>query len=389
MTDRAQSRFFDELYASPDARVGRAWGKVMLFGEYAVLDGESALLSATQHQARALYQSHSDVLKYHYHTSVPWGQINELCEQITAEGRVVSHIINAGPLGQMVMGVRRDIDVEVESIPGVSQQTYVGVNLPFAAAVLTRLKAPFGVYHIDTTHFGVLRGHRWEKMGVGSSGASTAALIDLLAHLPCQSDFDLSTPQQRFELACDVHHKVQGRLGSGADIATSTYGGLIRFAGPPLRQVTRLNTCIPDTWGIWSGGSTSTVKAVKQVKAWAHQKPHAYSQCMGQLCDAEQFAITVLSSTHSQRDWCAVLRKGAEAARILGERAGIPIWTQRHQRWSSLIEPFGGVIKPSGAGGDDLSLFAAEDPEAQRRCLDVLMQDAQSHGDMLRCFKIG
>ena len=110
---------------------------------------------------------------------------------------------------------------------------------------------------------------------------------------------------------------------------------------------------------------------------------------MEHLSEAEQNAYLALSSRDPQRAWCTALKRGADAARALGERAGVSIWTSRHQRWSELVAPLGGVIKSSGAGGDDLSLFTAQDPEAERRCLDALTHDAQVHEEDLKYFKLG
>ena len=129
--------------------------------------------------------------------------------------------------------------------------------------------------------------------------------------------------------------------------------------------------------------------AVKQVSAWAVEARSSYLRCIDQIRAAEDVAYAALYAADQQYAWCVALERGASAARALGERAGVSIWTQRHQRWSELVRPLGGVIKSSGAGGDDLSLFAAQDPEAERACLDTLKRDAQRRGEDLKCFKLG
>ena len=377
---------------------GVAWGKVMLFGEYAVLERHSALLSATSHQASAQYQPFSELQERQGDDDLPWRKLSELVAEMNVSGMTPIYAVNAGPLGQMLIGTDHRSsspnmisDPRDESRPSFSLDgslSCLGVDLPFARVALARWRAPVGIYHIDTSRFGVQRGGHWEKMGIGSSGASTAALIHLLAQLPSSRD-EINTPQQRFTAACDIHHRVQGRLGSGADIATSVYGGFIRYQGPPDRIITPLRYRLPDTWGLWSGGSASTVRAVKHVKAWASRERQNYLSCIERIADVERDAYRALSSTEPQHLWCEALKRGAEAARALGERAGVPIWTPRHQRWSQIVDTLGGAIKPSGAGGDDLSLFAAQDFESEQACLEALRRDAEFRGEELICFKLG
>ena len=320
-------------------RIGYATGKVILFGEYAVLEGAPCLVTPSPHLASARFTP------------------------LEGARRDPLYIIDAGPLGVSVSAPRAEGELAV-----VSALASPLPNFPFANEVLRRLNAPSGLYQIDTSSFGVTRAGVWEKMGVGSSGAATVALIDLLSS---------GEAGARFELACEVHHQVQGSLGSGADIAASAYRSLLKYRCQPTRSAERVTASLPPTLGVWGGGSCSTTASVREVKRWALRDPVAHRGSINALSAACQRAIEALSSPQPRAAWTDAIRAGATAARQLGERSGVAIWTPRHTRWSTLIEPLGGALKPSGAGGDDLSLLTAPSDEALEACVARLSRESQ------------
>jgi hypothetical protein len=55
----------------------------------------------------------------------------------------------------------------------------------------------------------------------------------------------------------------------------------------------------------------------------------------------------------------------------------------------SIVKPLGGEIKPTGAGGDDLTLFSAISDLAADRCLKALEQDAHQRGEHIISFRLG
>ena len=78
---------------------GQAWGKVMLFGEYAVLEGASALLTATSHQAKAHYLSfdHLDIVE----SFIP--ELSNLKRQIAIRKHRAKYLIIAFQLGNSLL----------------------------------------------------------------------------------------------------------------------------------------------------------------------------------------------------------------------------------------------------------------------------------------------
>ena len=359
---------------------GCAWGKVMLFGEYAVLEGSPALLVSTPHQATARYFYLDDITTL--------ASINEAQSLIDkAQGLHLNpyYLIDACHLGTSLLCV----------CPRTQQLKTLGQNFPLIREALKQWGAPSGIYRIDTSRFGTLIDGQWVKMGIGSSGAATAALVELFNNMCTEDDCtsrSLSSRRERFDFTCKVHTQVQGGLGSGADVATSIYGGLVKYEyqSPSTRQACTIKQRLPHTWGVWQGGSTSTVSALKQLKLWRVNHEQQYDRVMKQLRTAANHAMALLqSSTLTPQKWCHAVAFGAEATREMSLQTGIQVWTPRHEKWRKLLAPYGGEIKPTGAGGDDLTLLTASSPEAEKRCLEALKREADQDGVPLIAFPLG
>src|SRR5262245_2351577 len=146
-------------------RLGVAPGKVLLLGEYAVLEGRAAICAAVDRYARAR--------------------------------------VAPGPLRVEAKNLGIAWEGAGEPPPALA-----------AACALLSARGASAQVEIDTSEFS--QGE--VKLGLGSSAAALAALAAALAP-------DLS-PKDRFHLAEDAHRAAQGGIGSGVDVAASTYGGL-------------------------------------------------------------------------------------------------------------------------------------------------------------------
>ena len=368
------------LNSQTNTAQGMAWGKVMLFGEYAVLDGASALLTATPHQAKAHYLS----LEY-LHAIEPFvPELSYLRGQIAIENYQPNYVIIAFQLGTSIL-IRTNAD-KFKSF---------GQNFKFAEQCLINASAPKGIYFIDTQAFGLSINEQWQKMGIGSSGASSSALCDLLAQLPeVPIRHALSRPHDRFLYTQEQHRSVQGGLGSGADVACSTFGGLIEFklnpnTPPTIRKITR---SLPRTWGLWKGGSFSTSHSLAVLKQWKVQNPICYKQQISYLAQASKNAVNLLTESSfdsiSQDSWCEVIDYAAEAMRSFSSKLNLPLWTDTHNSWSKLVSKNSGVIKSTGAGGDDLTIFAAQSVDDEIKCLELLHHACTSNKETLHIFSL-
>ncbi len=359
---------------------GLAWGKVMLFGEYAVLNGGPALLTATPQQAKAYYLDLSHLTQIlQIDSSLKLG-----IEESGVSPSQIEYVICAFNWGSSILYKNKQGDLKC-----------LGESFAFIERCLHEAGAPKGIYLIDTQEFGLSIHGQWQKMGIGSSGASSAALCSLLSQLPASLlKHTQEKPYERFLFAQAQHKAVQGGLGSGADVACSTFGGLIEFKLHDSKQtvINPLSTVLPRTWGLWKGGSFSTAQSLSQLKLWKQEHPKSYQKHISNLTQVSQQALNFLQnpsrSSDSQKRWCELIQSGAQAMRLFSHDIALPLWTNTHEQWSQLIKDFDGVIKSTGAGGDDLTLFAAHDLHAEQRCLELIKAHCAKNNEPLFIFPL-
>jgi mevalonate kinase len=148
---------------------GQAWGKVMLFGEYAVLNGGPALLTATPQQAKADYLDLSHLAQI---LQIDLSLTRELQESNVSPNQI-EYVICAFNWGNSVIYTNRQGDLK-----------RLGESFAFIERCLHEACAPKGIYFIDTQEFGLSIHGQWQKIGIGSSGASSAALCSLISQFP-------------------------------------------------------------------------------------------------------------------------------------------------------------------------------------------------------------
>lgn len=363
--------------SASESVVGLAQGKVMLFGEYSVLEGGSAILSPSPQVAEARYTPLQSL-------DAGWSSRLEMSQ---VDGYFPVYLVDGYGVGQSVI---------LRAAASSTEWHRVGDPLHFAELALITMTPPSGLYEINTQQFGKELNGEWRKMGIGSSGATTAALLDLFHKQLCQEKValhELATPVQRLRVAIDIHTRAQGGIGSGADLACSVYGQLIRFKRATEHQANPLVypilQTLPQTYCIWRGGSASTTSLVKQVQAQSLRDPRGYQLCIDQLISAENCAFQLFDQPQiSLKDWSQAISQGAEAISSLSRWAKAPLWTELHSKWSEIVKPFGGVIKPTGAGGDDLSILSAVDEERLISSLEALKDFSKQEDEILYSFPL-
>ena len=278
-------------------------GKLFLVGEYAVLDGGTAVVAATTRQAVAQY----------------------------------------------MIGCKPESPLVAESVRAA------------AAAAGERASAlPWGSVLVNTEEFS----ERDTKLGLGSSAAAATAAVGAVfevAGMPVAHNRDLL-----FATADAAHRAAQGGLGSGADVAASVYGGVIKFVRPPGAAPTITSLSMPSTLQtvvFWTGHATSTGELVKKVLSFARGKQDLWDGLMRPLkAEADRFVAALLDSnvagviTAAQRYY-----KGLSD---LGDASSVSIVTPAFRQAAEIAEGLGGAAKPSGAGNGDVGVAFFSDPGA-------------------------
>ncbi len=217
-----------------------------------------------------------------------------------------------------------------------------------------------------------------DKLGLGSSAASAVALS-----AACMFDGDgavVDAPARRaiFERAFAAHRRLQHGRGSCADVAASSFGGVLGYrlldpiapfrpcpASPDITaDITTDQTAIatdvrlPDglrVEALWLGRparSTSFVRRCELAMTRAAQATHEA------LCQTSQVAEAAMAA-FAAGDAEGVVARAAEADAALdelGRQIEAPIVTDAHAALRHHADAHHIAVKPSGAGGGDFSL---------------------------------
>jgi phosphomevalonate kinase len=280
-------------------------GKIVLWGEYAVLADAPAAVMAVSSRATVSMQYSKDAY---------W------------------HFVSQG------------FESEPETV--TAEQLPEGLGSAFVRAVIEHWQAPSLSHcstplNITTDSSDFFFGDR--KLGLGSSAAVCTATYRLLCEVTGR------TPN--FHEALEIHRNWQGGKGSGLDVASVWHGGLIHFQRGQA-AVAQMPEGLH--WQIvWSGTSAKTTDHISHFNRWrqgadtvALDELASLSQS---LCDNPTLSIL--------KDYCLALK-------TLDDVALLNIFTQEHARLGTLAAASGVLYKPCGAGGGDIGLAISDDPLA-------------------------
>jgi len=278
-------------------------GKLLLLGEYAVLDGFPAIVAAVNRRAS----------------------------------------------GQFVPG--RSPESELVDIAVRNAADALGPN---------RAALPRGSVLVDTAAFSL----NGTKMGIGSSAATAAVTVGAVLEMAGLSVSD--STDLVFDVALAAHRAAQGGLGSGADVAAAVYGGMIHYTRPAAgpAAIRRLPPLVGVEMVVFATGTpSSTVDCLQAVAAFAKASPETHRQLLPPLA----VAVSRFEHGLFARDTPEIIAAIGEAhvgMEMLGQAAGVPIVTPVLAHAAVLASELGGAAKPSGAGGGDVGIAFLPNPEA-------------------------
>jgi len=270
-------------------------GKLVLWGEYAVLAGVPAAVMAVNRFAKCTIKPrHQGTLLSAAGFEMPTVEIKHL---------------RAGRFSK-------------EDVPEEA-------GLFLAAASALRSGSPTDVsIHIDTSDFQ----RSGQKLGIGSSAAALVACYGALAAY--------TNEPVNLTSAIEAHQRFQGS-GSGLDVAAAMLGGTIRFQkgeaeAMELPQALQLHF-------IFTGESASTGKKLGSFSAW-RERGHTVPLDMLALASHALF---------EHADDPDAWHRYIDALRHLDLAAGLGIFGTHHNILCELADEFGLLYKPCGAGGGD------------------------------------
>lgn len=317
---------------APTTISASAPGKLFVLGEYAVLHGAPAVLTAVDARARVQARAATD---RQWRIRAPDVGIAEL---------------ELGPGGALPGGLNPRMRAALKVFDAVRTTTAEAAPLP-----------PLQI-EIDTRGFATPAG----KLGIGASAAVASALTGVLARF---AGDELSQDRVR-QRAIQAHRRAQNGEGSGADVATSIMGGIVVFshAGVPeaLDWPPGLHALAVPT-----GDGADTPTLVGATRRLAETDRRAHNRCIEPLAELAHDGVRALA----EHDITSVLNTADayfDALAALGTAAGEPIVTNTHHELRRIAAQAGGVFKPTGAGGGDLGLVLAPSGAAADACTKAL-----------------
>tara|TARA_B100001559_G_C16461778_1_gene604464 strand:- start:176 stop:1141 length:966 start_codon:yes stop_codon:yes gene_type:complete len=288
-------------------------GKIILWGEYAVLEGAPAVSMAIDRFSRISLSA----------TQAGWGFLSS---------------------GFSTPGLHV-FEPDFCTLP-----TSEFVELCLKQLGFTDYHTPFSI-HSDTSEFYFDQ----SKFGLGSSAALiTATYLALTKMLDKEA---------LLEEALAIHHHWQKGSGSGIDVATSWHGGVISFQKNPGLSITPHSLPEALQWrAVWTGQSSNTRDHLAHFELIKNSKTRT---TLRDLCSAtdkltgDGFSLDAI--THYK-----------ECLKNFDDAGKLKIFTTPHQRLDRIASELGLVYKPCGAGGGDVGIaFGFESEALSRFCQRV------------------
>lgn len=306
--------------------VAKAPGKVVVLGEYAVLDGAPALVAAVDRRCRAEIAASPDH-QCHLHTWAPEPQTVGFDPGSGSGVLLVDLVVAAGPAPPWVG--RLD-----------SRALYSGSS----------------------------------KLGMGSSaGALTAWAGAWRAFAGLDA---LTKDPEGLSTLIDLHRRFQDGKGSGLDVAAALFGGVLTFelreAAPPRVGSVRLPNSVGFA-GVFTGCSASTLDFLIRYHEWRSANPAQAAERLGVLRRLAEVGCAGAAENDEQTFLGAVAEYGVRLEE-LGKVMGAEIVTREHRDIMNEARRHNVVYKVSGAGGGDLGLAFSADPETLRAFLRAMQE---------------
>lgn len=200
-----------------------------------------------------------------------------------------------------------------------------------------------------------------KKIGLGSSAAAAAAASGAVFDAAGLDVRDRAVRARVLDAALGGHREVAPE-GSGADVAASVMGGFVRF-----RRLGDAVEALPLEWPqavevatIWTSSEARTSDFVGAVRSFRQADPAGYRACARELAaESEQVASAAIAN--DSKALIEAVGGFGRAMGRLGEAAHVPILTPGLELVADLASRAGGSAKPSGAGGGDVAVAFFDD----------------------------
>lgn len=319
-------------------------GKAVLFGEYAVLSGAPAVVLAVDRRARVQLRSSGRSVS---RVAVPQLGLDPIGFRIEPGGRVCwqgAHA-NAGVFARC----RGIIEWSV------ARRSAAGADVDVDGAGLDLL--------IDTSELYETGPDGLTKLGLGSSAAMTVALAAAMEAPQALPDRP-SAPGYLHRALLAPYRAGQAGQGSGIDLAAALYGGVQAYQlspdGPGVRSVS-----LPDELELaffWTGTAASTSDFLQRFRRWQAAQPRQAKAALVHLSELARAGLAAVER-HDVEGIMTCINSYRRGMGRIGGLMGAPVITKALAEIAAVAEQHGLAAKPCGAGGGDLAVVAAAEPD--------------------------
>lgn len=313
-------------------------GKLLLFGEHAVVYGRPCLVTAVGQRMKVTVELISE----------PVFQLNAPDVQITNYQKPISELGKGDPSTSLGTGIPKGakfVEIAVKNFLASQSTSEVKKMQLHLGGVRVITKSQFS-----------------SQFGFGSSSASTVCVIKALSEL---TDKKL-TNKQIFDLAYKTVLDVQGK-GSGADIAAAVYGGTLYFVtGGKVIKPLNISS-LPLIIG-YSGIKADTITIVNQVL----EKAKKYPKQIENIYTSIQSIVDLARKSLLKSDW-------ETAGELMNFNQGylvsLGVSSQKLDNMINAAKDAGAYgAKLSGAGGGDCMISLA--PPSKMRFVEQVISKA-------------
>ncbi len=231
------------------------------------------------------------------------------------------------------------------------------------------------------------------KPGLGSSAAVTVAVCKSILKF---HDFNIDSSEGLelvFKLACLSHYSASGKLGSGFDVACSTYqkpiiykifnsewlkneicsakniSNIVLLDWPDLR-ISEIK--LPENMQLligFVGYSAFTPKLIEKMQKFKQENLKAYQKIMGAINSVVCKLVSALEQC-DQVEIINLINQNRDLLVNLGVESGIDLETKKLGCLIQIAQKFGAASKFSGAGGGDCGIAVCFDKSVAAKISD-------------------
>ena len=230
-----------------------------------------------------------------------------------------------------------------------------------------------------------------EKMKPGF-GSSAAAVVSIAGAILKLHGFGIKTEQEKerlFKLGIIAHYFAQGKIGSGFDVAASSFGGATvyrRFSSQWLSdelKIKKISEVVDANWPYlehrtirlpknfialigFTGKSASTKELVQKVNIFKQSNPESYKTIINSIKACTENLMRAIEGNEKGRI-IALVRENGMLLKGLSNSSGAGLETEEHRKMALVAEKYGYAAKFSGAGGGDCGIAVCFDEKVAKK----------------------